>query len=181
MKKGLGEYIISFSSLKPGRYEYEFEVDDTFFEHFEQTEITHGSLAVKLEVQRQPMMLALAFNITGEVELTCDRCGDLYRQPVSGHRRLVVHIGGEEMEDEDDIIMLPAHEHAIDVSKYIYEFIVLFTPQRRVHPEDENGESGCDPEVIKKLNELKVGDDQDGLAPSDPRWAALKGLKFDDN
>ncbi|TND09920.1 MAG: hypothetical protein FD123_848 [Bacteroidetes bacterium] len=96
MKKGLGEYIISFSSLKPGRYEYEFEVDDTFFEHFEQTEITHGSLAVKLEVQRQPMMLALAFNITGEVELTCDRCGDLYRQPVSGHRRLVVHIGGEE-------------------------------------------------------------------------------------
>lgn len=181
MKNGLDEYIIPFSSLKPGRYEYEFEVNDSFFEHFEESEITHGRLAVKLEVQRQPVMLALAFDITGEVELTCDRCGDLYRQPVEGHRRMVVNLGGGEPEDEDDIVILPAHEHALDVSKYIYEFITLLVPQRRVHPEDENGVSGCDPEVIKKLNELRIGDDENGDAPSDPRWAALKGLKFDEN
>lgn len=174
MKRGLEEFGIPFSGLKPGRYDYRFDVDDAFFEHFEQSEITHGNVVVTLELQRQPVMLSLSFVIEGTVNLVCDRCGDPYDQAISGKRRMVVHIGGGEPEDEDDIVILHAHEHILDISRYVYEFITLLVPQRRIHPEGQ-----CDPEVIKKLNELRSGDDEDGHAPSDPRWAALKGLSFD--
>jgi len=174
MKKGLKEFIIPFSGLRSGAYEYSFDIDETFFEHFEQSEIKRGKLQVRLDFQRQPSLLALAFHIKGTVNLPCDRCGEPCDQPVDGLRRLVAHLGGAEPEDEDDIIILSAQEHHIDVANYIYEFITLLTPSRRVHPEGE-----CDPDVIKKLNELRSGDDQDGKAPSDPRWAQLKGLSFD--
>jgi uncharacterized metal-binding protein YceD (DUF177 family) len=174
MKKRLEEFVIPFSGLKPGRYEYSFEVDDTFFEHFEQSEFTSGKLLVKVELQRQTTMLAFAFDIEGTVNLLCDRCGDPYDQPVKGSRRMVAHLGGAEPENLDDIIILSAHEHVLDVSQYVYEFITLLMPARRVHPDGE-----CDPEVIRKLNELRSGDDGEGKVPSDPRWAALKGLAFE--
>lgn len=178
MQKGLEDYIVPFSSLKPGRYEYDFKVSDSFFTHFEQSEVKAGQLDVRFELQRQPVMLALAFDITGTVNLPCDRCGDSYDQPIECHRRMVIHLGGEPQDDEDDIVVLAAHDHSLDLSRYLFEFITLSIPSRRVHPDNADGTSGCDPEVIAKLNELRTGDDEDGNAPSDPRWAALKGLSF---
>ncbi len=179
MRKGLEDYVVPFSSLKPGRYEYDFKVDDSFFAHFEQSEVTAGNLDVRLELQRQTVMLALAFEISGTVNLPCDRCGENYDQEVECKRRMVIHLGGEPQDDEDDIIVLPGHEHSLELGRYLYEFITLSIPSRRVHPDNADGTSGCDPEVIAKLDELRTGDDEDGNAPSDPRWAALKGLSFD--
>ena len=103
MRKGLEDYVVPFSSLKPGRYEYDFKVNDSFFAHFEQSEVTAGNLDVRLELQRQTVMLALAFEITGTVNLPCDRCGENYDQDVECKRRMVIHLGGEPQDDEDDI------------------------------------------------------------------------------
>jgi len=41
-----------------------------------------------------------------------------------------------------------------------------------VHPDDENGKSTCDPEMLSKLNEYIVS----GEKGSDPRWNDLKKL-----
>ena len=53
------------------------------------------------------------------------------------------------------------------ISNFIYEYIMLLLPYKRVHPE---GEDLCDQEVVDKLNQHTQNE-------SDPRWAALKELK----
>jgi uncharacterized protein len=45
-------------------------------------------------------------------------------------------------------------------------------PFRRVHPEDENGDPACNPEMIRKLEE-HLGK-QEYKDQTDPRWDALK-------
>ena len=42
----------------------------------------------------------------------------------------------------------------VSVEKLIYEFIVLSIPIRRVHPDDEEGNSLCDPDMLKKIDEF---------------------------
>jgi uncharacterized metal-binding protein YceD (DUF177 family) len=45
-------------------------------------------------------------------------------------------------------------------------------PIRKVHPDDENGESTCDPEIIKRIT-TEEKEESEGV---DPRWEALKNL-----
>jgi uncharacterized metal-binding protein YceD (DUF177 family) len=68
---------------------------------------------------------------------------------------------------------LPHGENELDLQQHLYEFIMLALPIKRVHPNDEEGNSTCDPVMLKKLDELIV-DEEPG---TDPRWDELKKLK----
>lgn len=80
------------------------------------------------------------------------------------------------MEDTDpDILSVPIDAYELDLQQQIYEFIMLALPIRRVHPVDKNGNSTCDPVMLKKLDELIVDEEKD----TDPRWDELKKLMND--
>ncbi|MFM7079423.1 MAG: YceD family protein, partial [Bacteroidota bacterium] len=87
--------------------------------------------------------------------------------------RLLINRGDEAREESVDIIVIPHGELVLDVAQHIYEYISLQVPMRVVHPDDSEGRSGCDPEVIRKLEEEP--EHQDPI--EDPRWDALKKLK----
>ncbi|GAG53875.1 unnamed protein product, partial [marine sediment metagenome] len=55
-------------------------------------------------------------------------------------------------------------------------YIHLALPPKRAHPDDENGKSMCDAEILKKLKELKGKEIE--KQDNDPRWEALKKIKF---
>ena len=67
--------------------------------------------------------------------------------------------------------MVPIGENHFDISPFIYEFIHLSLPVRRVHPENEFGENICDAEIIRRLEDLSTS------SGPDPRWEALAQLK----
>ena len=75
------------------------------------------------------------------------------------------------MEENDEIVVIPEHDYEIDLSQYLYEYINLILPYRKVHGEDENGNSLCNPDIIKKIEEHTEEE------ATDPRWDALKKLK----
>ena len=52
---------------------------------------------------------------------------------------------------------------------------MLALPIKRVHPDDKNGKSTCDPVMLKKLEELIIDEETD----TDPRWDELKKLMND--
>lgn len=167
------QFMISFSGLSLGKHDYEFEVGDAFFESLEFSEIRKGNVHVDMTLEKTTVMLLLNFSIKGEVTVTCDRCADEFEMPVSGENRLIVKFGSVPMEETEDIIVIPEGEHEIDVSQFIYEYIILALPLQRIHPDDEEGNSLCDPEVLKKLEEISVRQQSE---ETDPRWDALKGL-----
>lgn len=165
------DYIIQFSGLKEGIHTFDFRIGKMFFDHFDHSEITECDIALELELEKRTRMLILNFRFQGSAQFPCDRCGDPLDQPITGADRLIIKFGPEPGEESEEVIILPEKEHKVDVSHYIYEFLTLHVPARRVHGEDENGESLCNHEVISRLEE------HSGEQESDPRWDALKKLK----
>jgi uncharacterized protein len=166
-----GQFVIPFGGLKQGNHQYPFEIDESFFDHFEYGEIKKGTLSVGLDLEKEGNLLVLNFNFRGQVEIPCDRCGELFSLAISGNDRLIVKSGSGYYEEDEMIQVIPEGESQIDVSPFIYEFIHLLLPIRRVHPDDMNGESTCNPEILKKL------DPEQKSSMPDPRWEALNKLR----
>ncbi len=84
----------------------------------------------------------------------------------------VVDYGETYEEISAEIVTIPKTESNIDLSQYIYEYINLMLPIKKVHPDDEDGNSTCNKEMTDRLNKYSE-------QKSDPRWDALKDIKLD--
>jgi uncharacterized metal-binding protein YceD (DUF177 family) len=172
--KYLKNYIIPFSGLKEGKHQFQFEAGERFFREFEESEIERGEVNIEVELEKRTTYLSLGFKLTGSVQLICDRCLDNYDQPLDNDFKLYVKFSEEPQVDDDEVMYLHPNDHQVEVGHLIYEFIVLSLPARHVHPDDENGESTCDPDMLDKLDEYDhPGDDDE---PIDPRWNDLKKI-----
>lgn len=165
------QFLIPFGGLKLGNHRFEFEINDRFFEEFEYSDYKKGSLIVHVDMEKQQRMLVFTFTLSGSIEVMCDRCLDLFETEIAGNFHLFVKFGSDSHEESDDVIVIPESESRFDVSHYIYEYITLSVPIRHVHPENENGESSCDPSIIQRLQTLS------STTIEDPRWEILKKLK----
>jgi uncharacterized protein len=169
----LKEYTIQFVGLEPGNHQFEFEVKDSFFEHFEFSQIQHGDIHVTVDLQKMERMMIFDIRIDGEVLVTCDRCTNEFNLPLSDTQRLIVKLGTEYTEESEDVVVIPETEYQFNLASYIYEFIHLALPARLLHPDDENGDSTCDPAMLRLLQKLTPTESVD------PRWDALKKLNTD--
>jgi uncharacterized protein len=171
----LSQYNIPFSGLKEGKHLFDFTADDRFFAGFEESEIEKGSVSIQVELEKRTTYLRLKFMLKGEVELICDRCLEFYLQPIESTNLMLVKFSETESDDGDEVIYIHPGAHQIEVAKLIYEFIVLSIPIRQVHPDDEHGNSLCDPEMIQKLEDYRATDVPEN-EPVDPRWNGLKKI-----
>ena len=166
-------YIVPFVGLSVGKHEYNFEIGEKFFENIDYSEVTKAAIAVDLVLHKQAAMLMLEFHIHGTVNVMCDRCADYFDLPIDSKQQLIMKIGGEYDKDSDEIVAISNTEYEIDLAPYLYEYIILALPYRRIHPDNEQGESSCDKEVIKKLEEISIQNKK----VIDPRWESLKNFK----
>jgi uncharacterized protein len=171
----LDQFAIQFAGLQPGLYNFEFEVSEKFFERFTESEIKKGTVNVHVELQKQARMMELLFTLDGSVMITCDRCLDEFNFPVDYQSKLIVNFGKNKGEVTEEIITISESDHEINLAQYIYEFIHLALPMKKIHPDNEKGVSTCNREVMKKLKEHMVITNQ---TSDDPRWEVLKKLKF---
>ena len=171
----LSDYTIAFSALSEGGHQFDFSVDQRFFEEFEQSEIKTGKVKVQVKLEKRSTYLRLSFVIAGEVELVCDRCLDNYMQPIKGSYPMLVKFSETETDDGDDVIYIHPGAHEVNVSGLIYEFIVLSIPIRHIHPEGKSAKVTCNPEMISKLSQYRATETEEGT-PIDPRWNELKNI-----
>jgi uncharacterized metal-binding protein YceD (DUF177 family) len=171
----LSQYTLPFSGLSEGKHQFDFTADDRFFAEFENSEVENGELAVRIDLEKRSTYLKLVFSIKGSVKLICDRCLESFDFPVESERELLVKFSEKPVEDEAELIYLHPGEFQVEVAQFIYEFVILSLPIRRVHPDGEDGISLCDPLMLKKLEELRYhGNSTD--EPQDPRWNDLKKI-----
>ena len=151
----------------------EYDLDKSFFDALDQTEVESGTLHVSLSIRKASGFFEFQFHTVGTVDITCDRCLDLMEQPIEADNRLVVKLGSTNSED-DDTVIVDENEGILDTSWYIYEFIALAIPIQHVHATGK-----CNPAMTKALEELSAdrsGDEESNQA-IDPRWEKLKNLK----
>jgi uncharacterized protein len=168
------EFVINFVGLKEEKHDYNFDIDEKFFESLDYSIVEKGKIKMNMTLEKKPGVLLLTFNFKGFIDALCDRCGDAFELPVEGEDHLTVkHSPTEYDEESEDVVLLDPQANSVDVTHYIYEAITLSLPLKMVHPDDEEGHSTCDEEVIKALENLAPSENKD----IDPRWDKLKSFK----
>lgn len=175
--KLLNEYSIPFTGLKLGVHQFEFEVNDSFFEEFEYSLVKSGKLNIALDLEKQETMMILHFHIKGSIQLGCDVCLANYPYLVDFKERQIVKLSGDDNleDDTEEIIVLKRSDTEINVASLIYEFINLAAPYIS-RCDDEGNTEWCDSEMIEKLKQLAPGPKEE-IEDVDPRWEALKNIK----
>jgi uncharacterized protein len=168
----LSNYNIAFKGLSIGKHIFEFKIDGKFLREFEGGVVDEGMVNVCLTLEKQSSLMVFWFDLKGTVRVQCDRCLEMYDQPVESKERIFVRLGEKEYADGDDLIWVSTNDYQLNVAQLIYEFICLAIPIKKIHPNDENGNTTCDPEMIEKLNKYIVREDD----KSNPVWNELKKL-----
>jgi uncharacterized metal-binding protein YceD (DUF177 family) len=172
----LKQYIIYFTGLKEGSHDFRFEIDKSLFLEFGEDEITDAQVVIDAVLIKKSNHLAFTFEIEGNVSTTCDRCLGSLNLEISDSQNLYVNFGEvtSDVTDVDDTMILARSEDKIDLAKHFYDYLVLNLPLKKIHPDDENGNSTCDEEMLKKLDEYQSQETND--EETDPRWDKLKNL-----
>ncbi|GLB48030.1 YceD family protein [Neptunitalea lumnitzerae] len=173
------EYNIPFVGLKEGKHQFQYSIDNEFFELFGFTEFNSASINVEVILDKKISMLELHFKSKGTVNVDCDVSSEPFDLPVKGTLMMVVKFGDEFNDDNEELLILPHGEYQVNVAQYMYEMIVLSVPAKRIHPGVEDGTLSSD--IIEKLEELQPKEKQETNDEDDidPRWNTLKKLLTD--
>ena len=97
------------------------------------------------------------------------------QQAIDTDNRLLVRLGAETNMDDDELITVSEDQGVLDLSWFIYEFIMLAIPIKHVHAPGK-----CNRVMTQKLEELSAARSSDEAKEIDPRWSALEKLNIKD-
>lgn len=166
------DFKIQFSGLALGKHNFDFEINNSFFEEFDFFEIQKGNVQLQMELDKSVRMLVLNFTFNGSIEAICDRCSEEFGLPIEGSQQVFIKFGHQYEEASDDVIIISEGEYEIDITQIVYEMISLAIPIRKVHPENEN-KSQCNISTIKIIEEMQPKENKDS------RWNQLLNIDFD--
>jgi uncharacterized metal-binding protein YceD (DUF177 family) len=173
------KYSLNVARLGFGSHQDAFDVDDSFFEHFEASSIREGQVHIDLSIQKASSHMDVSFHLQGEVTVSCDRCNQPYQQPLDERYRIIYAFRpGMDFNEEEVIVTDPMESH-LSLVQEIYDFIHLSVPMRRVPPPEIHS---CEPGILSYLltekEEEEAAESREEEAEArDPRWAALRKLK----
>ena len=173
------EYVIPFVGLKIGNHVFEYDITPSFFEGIEYGIVHNGNIKVIFNLEKKETMMIGKFQIEGEVETNCARCNEPMNISINGNYQLIYKFG-DEVSDDEMLVVLDTNAYELDVKDSIYEFIAVSLPLRTVHEE-----GACDPEMLALYKKMVVNSSEDEVEPTedddeddtDEIWAMLKNLK----
>jgi uncharacterized metal-binding protein YceD (DUF177 family) len=177
------EYLIPFIGLKIGKHQFEYQINNAFFEIFDYQEFNNSNIKVNVTFEKKSTIMELSFKHKGTVNVPCDMTNEEFDLPIKGKMNLIVRFGEVFNNDNEELLILPHGEFQIDIAQYIYEMIVLSVPLRRIHPGIKDG--SLNTEALAKLKELTVeklkkdNKKEEKEENIDPRWDKLKQLLTD--
>lgn len=177
------EFEIAWQGLKPGVHVFQYELSDKFIQDNIQNEVDFKDLdaQVTLRFDKKNNFFLCHFDIDGSITAMCDRCAEDFKMRLWDEFDLVIKLTGteeaDEVGDDADVVFIPRNETVIDISNWLYEFVMLSIPLQRVHPDKADGTPGCNPEAMNLLNKLT---DQ-GNEPKNDIWKGLEAFKNKEN
>ncbi len=140
---------IGIRGLSNGEHKFDFKLDGSFFELYENDMISDAELDVKATVTKGNGHMGLLLEIDGNVTVRCDRCLADLVIPVSIEVPFTIVFSSyseDADEESDEVIMLSGGASEIDLDQTVYDYVNLSLPIKKVHADGE-----CDPEMMEKL------------------------------
>ncbi len=172
--KVLKSFEIDLARLENGTHHFQFELVPDFFETFENNLVEEGYGKASLVIDKSESMMALNFIIEVDVLLICDVSIESYRESLNCQKKHIVKFGLTNEELSDEISTIDMGMQILNVSGYIYEFVSLEIPMKKVHPRLRGQERA---ELVYK-DETPFLNDQEQENKIDPRWEVLKKIKL---
>jgi uncharacterized protein len=168
--KGLIQFSIPVQGLRDGTHQFDFQLDRSFFAHFEDSPVADGSIRLQLIFDNRPDMKVLLFDFEGTVRSNCDRCLAPIDLPVEGKAQLILKMKqeGEDELDDPDVVYISADDQKIDIAPHVYEFVCLALPMIKVYDCEEDDPVPCDEQMLDYLEQSEETEQ------SNPIWEDLK-------
>ena len=164
---------IPLAGLPFGHTDYQYVINDSFFEDRDYSEVKKGVVNLHLGVEKMETMFVLTLNFEGKVVLQCDRCGDDYEQAIADSAEIYLKYGAEKDDEDEDVIIITKNDSEFDLSDLIYEYIILSLPIHRTHDD----ESLCNQEVLEKLHNYSQIEAENEEEEENPWKQMMKDLK----
>lgn len=171
------EYEIAFVGLKPGVHEYNYPINDKFFEEYQEQDFKNADANVRLLLEKNNSFMLLRFQIGGKAEVVCDRCSnDLPIQLFEDFTVTVKMVDDPELmnnqEEDPDVYYISRGESHIYVKDWIYEFINLSIPMQKTCDYENMDGPYCNPAAREVLNSMKAPEQR-----QNPLWKGLEKFK----
>ena len=176
---GLRAFTVNIAGLKNTVHHFEFEAENDFFKQYGTGLLSEGSLKAEVALDKRETFIDAVFSVHGSVKLICDRSLDPFDHPIKTRRKLVFKYGDKNEELSDEIIMIHRDSERLELGQYIFEFIALEVPMKKLHPRfrDEEDEDDSSEGKIIYSSRPSAEDGTDSSGDIDPRWEILKKLK----
>jgi uncharacterized protein len=173
---GSRAFRVNIIGLSNRVHHFQFEIDDSFFGLYGPGLISEGSFRVDVSLDKRETFIEALFSIIGQAKLICDRSLDPFLFPIETTKKIVFKYGNADEELSDEIIMIHRDADSLELGQYIYEFINLEIPIKRLHPRYAD-EADDDTEGKIIYTSGKSEDNKENGEDIDPRWEQLKKLK----
>ena len=168
----LHSYTLELRAMPVGTQQFNYVVDDAFFQQREEGEIRGGNVDVKLEVEHKGDFFDLTFWMEGKIITACDRCLDDLVLDVDTDYHMALKYAAETNADNDEVIEVAESERYYDLTDIIYDTIALTIPMKHVHADGE-----CNEAMVAELQKhSRQAETEEAKENNDPRWDALRKL-----
>src|SRR5690348_12787072 len=100
------DFSVNILGLSKGVHQFEFQLEEGFFQKYGQEVITKGRFAARVTLEMKETFIEADFKIEGNAFLICDRSLDEFDYPISITRKIVFKYGEEPKEVSDEIIII---------------------------------------------------------------------------
>jgi len=171
------EYEIAFVGLKPGIHEFSYEINDKFFEEYNEQDFRNVKALVKLILEKGNSFLMLKFEVGGRAEVTCDRCSNDFPFQLFDDFHVTIKMAENpeimnDQEEDPEVYYISRGESHIDVKNWIYEFINLSIPMQKTCEYENMDGPNCNPAVRELLNRMSPNEQKEN-----PLWKGLDKFK----
>jgi uncharacterized protein len=168
----LSDYSVNILGLSQKTHSFEFHLGNAFFEKYGKEVVAEGQFEAKVVLDKRETLIDADFEIEGKANLICDRSLDPFEYPMKIHRKMILKYGEASEEVSDEIAIIPHDLDVLDIGQYLYEFIVLDVPIKKIHPRFQSDDEEEDDEEGKMIYQSEKKENE-----IDPRWEQLKKLK----
>jgi uncharacterized protein len=172
-------YRINIVGLSNKEHHFHYEFGDEFFREYGSDLVSEGNFQVNVALDKRETFLGAEIKIHGSAKLICDRSLEPFDFPVEITRKVVFKYGDRDEEITDEIVIINRDTAWLELGQYIYEFIALAVPLKKLHPkfgEEHDDDDGAIGRIVYSSGTAD-GDDDNDNDDTDPRWNILKKLK----
>ncbi len=173
------DFSVNIIGLSNKVHLFHFELKDAFFVRYGKEVLSKGDFVTEVSLDKRETFIEVDFKISGQADLICDRSLEPFDHHLNITRKVIFKYGEEAQEVSDEIVIITQDQDSIDLGQFMYEFIVLAIPIKKLHPDLRNEEGDDDESDVKIVYSTSTEKEQEEKKEEDidPRWEKLKKLK----